>query len=60
MQCYRSWYILAFQAPRLAELLLLSHDCEALDAMARTGPAAMKRDGAITAEEVERKGSRRK
>ena len=53
----RSWYILAFQAPILPELLLLSNDCEALDAGARTGPSAMKTDGAITVQEVERKGS---
>ena len=55
--CYRSWYILAFQAAVLPELLLLSNDCEALDAGARTGPSAMKTDGAITVQEVERKGS---
>lgn len=55
--CYRSWYILAFQAAILPELLLLSNDCEALDAGARTGPSAMKTDGAITAQEAERKGS---
>lgn len=54
---YRSWYILAFQAAILPELLLLSNDCEALDAGARTGPSAMKTDGAITVQEVERKGS---
>ena len=53
----RSWYILAFQAPFHPELLLTSSDCEALDAGARTGPAAMKTDGAITVQEVERKGS---
>lgn len=53
----RSWYILAFQAPLLPELMLTANDCEALDAGARTGPAAMKTDGAITAHEVERKGS---
>ena len=55
--CYRSWYILAFQAAILPELLLLSNDCEALDAGSRTGPSAMKTDGAITVQEVERKGS---
>ena len=53
----RSWYILAFQAPLLPELMLTANDCEALDAGARTGPAAMKTDGAITAQEVARKGS---
>ncbi len=53
----RSWYILAFQAPLLPELMLTANDCEALDAGARTGPAAMKTDGAITVHEVERKGS---
>ncbi|DBA68007.1 TPA: hypothetical protein ACH3X2_014039 [Trebouxia sp. C0005] len=55
-QYKRSWYILAFQAPLLPELMLTANDCEALDAGARTGPAAMKTDGAITAHEVERKG----
>ncbi len=53
----RSWYILAFQAPLLPEIMLTANDCEALDAGARTGPSAMKTDGAITAHEVERKGS---
>lgn len=53
-QYKRSWYILAFQAPILPELLLLSNDCEALDASARTGPSAMKTDGTITVQEVER------
>ena len=54
--CGRSWYILAFQAPLLPEWLLLSNDCEALDASARTGPTGMKTDGAITVEEVDRQG----
>lgn len=53
-QYKRSWYILAFQAPLLPELMLTANDCEALDAGARTGPAAMKTDGAITAQEVAR------
>ena len=48
---------MAFQAAILPELLLLSNDCEALDAGARTGPAGVKTHGAITAQEVERKGS---
>ena len=48
---------MAFQAAFLPELLLLSNDCEALDAGARTGPSAMKTDGGITVQEVERKGS---
>ncbi|DBB17283.1 TPA: hypothetical protein ACH3X3_014329 [Trebouxia sp. C0006] len=56
-QYKRSWYILAFQAPLLPEIMLTANDCEALDAGARTGPSAMKTDGAITAHEVERKGS---
>ena len=37
--------------------MLTANDCDALDAGARTGPSAMKTDGAITAQEVERKGS---
>ena len=41
----------------LPELMLTANDCEALDAGARTGPSAMKTDGAITAHEVARKGS---
>lgn len=53
-QYKRSWYILAFQAPLLPEVMLTANDCEALDAGARTGSAAMKTDGAITAHEVER------
>lgn len=53
----RSWYILAFQAPVLPELSMTSSDCEALDAGFRTGPSAMKTEGAITVDEVERKGS---
>ena len=40
--------------PIVPELWLTSNDCEALDAGARTGPAAMKTDGAITIQEVER------
>ncbi len=53
----RSWYILAFQAPLLPEIMLTANDCEALDAGARTGPAGMKTDGAITVQDIERKGS---
>lgn len=53
-QYKRSWYILAFQAPVLPELSMTSSDCEALDAGFRTGPSAMKTEGAITVDEVER------
>ena len=40
--------------PVVPELWLTFNDCEALDAGARTGPAATKTDVAITTQEVER------
>ena len=51
----RSWYILFFQAPGLPERLLLAADCKFVgDALQGGGPAAPRRPGTISDEDVER------
>ena len=51
----RSWYILFFQAPGLPERLLLAADCKFVGAALQgDGPAAPRRSGTISDEDVER------
>ena len=53
----RSWYVLAFQAPWLPEILFAGNDYKTIDSMFRLPPTGAHRAGAISAEEVERQGS---
>lgn len=53
-QFFRSWYMFLFQLPFLPELTLSAGDFAFLDEALLKGPAALRRQGALTQEDVDR------